>query len=299
MCYVPRIDLPRALIVGDIDAFETVVERHQHGIRSFIAMLSVPADSIDEVAQQAFIEAFRAIGRFDPQLDLGKWLRGIARNCVKRYFSSLSRRRTVHLEGVMTQLCDDPDPDALADLAEDLLPRLQHCLEALPERARSIVDSYYWKGQTTAEIANNLDASHVSIRVGLSRLRTSLRSCVEGKICMNTLNNKRQLRDDIEQVLVQDATEPIDQTMVNRLQENLESSPEAKALVQEQLLFDYALRQLSQAKKNITSSVARHRAALTSLVALHNVFVKMSSLQSKKFTVTENNQTKLQLSARG
>jgi RNA polymerase sigma-70 factor (ECF subfamily) len=63
-----------------IQEFEGWVKEHQSGLRAFIRALGVDEAWVDDLAQEAFIIAYRRLDDFEPGTDFGKWLRRIARN---------------------------------------------------------------------------------------------------------------------------------------------------------------------------------------------------------------------------
>mgnify|MGYP001220835957 CR=1 FL=1 len=77
----------------DDNLFAGLVEEHQASLRVFVRSLGVEPDWVDDMAQDAFVVAFREMDSYDPVCDFGKWLRGIARNLVRNELRKAGRRR--------------------------------------------------------------------------------------------------------------------------------------------------------------------------------------------------------------
>src|SRR4051812_14855849 len=79
---------------GNRDAFRHLVEHFALPLRSYLASQIYRADDVDDLAQEVFIAAYRALNKFRPGEDFAAWLRGIARNEVLMYFRSTARRES-------------------------------------------------------------------------------------------------------------------------------------------------------------------------------------------------------------
>ena len=62
--------------------FEDLVREHQAGLRAFVRALGADEAFVDDLAQEAFIVAYRRLGDFEAGTNFGRWLRGIARHLV-------------------------------------------------------------------------------------------------------------------------------------------------------------------------------------------------------------------------
>ena len=86
--------------------FEELVKEHHASLRVFVRSLGVAADWVDDLAQDAFVEAYRKLDTFDVNRDFGKWLRGIARNLVRNELRKENRHRRILHEGLTQHLLD-------------------------------------------------------------------------------------------------------------------------------------------------------------------------------------------------
>ncbi|RPI97149.1 MAG: sigma-70 family RNA polymerase sigma factor [Candidatus Aminicenantes bacterium] len=78
---------------GDMDAFESLVRRYQHRVYALCRRLTGAHQSADDLAQETFIKAYYALGRFDVQWPLYPWLRRIAVNAGLNYLKARARER--------------------------------------------------------------------------------------------------------------------------------------------------------------------------------------------------------------
>jgi RNA polymerase sigma-70 factor (ECF subfamily) len=80
-----------AVLAGDRKAFRLLVERHQRGVYSVIYRLVHSAPDAEDLAQQAFLAAFDALGRFDLEARFSSWIYRIGVNLAKDHLKSRKR----------------------------------------------------------------------------------------------------------------------------------------------------------------------------------------------------------------
>jgi RNA polymerase sigma factor (sigma-70 family) len=161
------------MAAGDADAAATFVRRYQARVYGLaVTVVGTPALA-EEVAQEAFVRAWRHAGGFDPRRGRAStWLLTITRNLA---IDVLRMRRDLPVEpGAMAEMLLTGPTDAdLAD-GEDM----STALRALPhEQAVAVVLSVHF-GLTAKEISEHqrvpLGTAKTRIRTGLNRLRTML-----------------------------------------------------------------------------------------------------------------------------
>ncbi|MBI5011625.1 MAG: sigma-70 family RNA polymerase sigma factor, partial [Methylocystis sp.] len=123
-------------------------------MRGQLAMMAVAPDWIDDVAQEAFIEAFKSLAAYDPQRPFAGWLRGVTRNvalCHVQKTASESKAR----QGATAELLRRQSERAVcgeAD-ADPGLAKLRRCLDRLPAETRALLDQRYVEERSSGEIA--------------------------------------------------------------------------------------------------------------------------------------------------
>ncbi len=105
------------------------------------------------------------------------WAIGVARFEVLNYLRQT--QRDTHQFATDTL---DAVADAYSEIRDDLSDRksaLTACMDALPERSRSLMNLRYVEGLTPSQIAARTDMNPNQARVTLHRIRASLRECIE------------------------------------------------------------------------------------------------------------------------
>ncbi|MDP6035410.1 MAG: sigma-70 family RNA polymerase sigma factor [Verrucomicrobiota bacterium] len=156
--------------------FAALVEEHQASLRAFVRTLGVDSDWVDDLAQDAFVVAYRELETFDEDRDFGKWLRGIARNLVRNELRKAGRRRIMN--EVLTRhllLARETEPD-LFDAMQ--VSALRDCMEELPRKSRELVHSRYHEGWNATQMAEKFEIKAATIRQTLLRVRRQLYQCI-------------------------------------------------------------------------------------------------------------------------
>ena len=163
---------------GDLDAVEDLV-RGLHGhLFSFLHLLRVPVGEMEDVAQDVVVRLYRSLGDYRIERPFLPFLRGVARHAVADLWRARARderRMNAFQALVEAQLAGDPGERHL-DVQKD---RLRRCMDRLPARQREIVALRYERGLDSAGIAREVAQSAVSVRQALSRIRRTLRACVQ------------------------------------------------------------------------------------------------------------------------
>ena len=124
----------------------------------------VPQPDIEDVMQRVFYEVWRVHERYDPQLSLRGWVRGIAR---KRAIAHLRKRRDVVVPiDSMREITGEDGRDVAERLA--WADEVRSALDNLPDQQQQVIEMAYFDGYTQSEIALALD-----IPLGTVKTRTS------------------------------------------------------------------------------------------------------------------------------
>lgn len=160
---------------GDSDAFGELVERHAPAVRRVTRALLGDDQDADDAAQDGFLAAWRAIGRYDRERPFRPWLMRIALNAAR----DLRRRQRVRRTEALSpdQPADAPGPDRDADRAL-LRERLTGALAQLPERQRIAVTLFDAEGYPHAEIAELLGIPEGTVRSDVFHARRRLREAL-------------------------------------------------------------------------------------------------------------------------
>ena len=168
--------------VSQPEAFETHVREHQMGLRAFIRALGTSEAWVDDLAQEAFIIAYRRFGDFEPGTDFGRWLRTIARQLVaneRRKEARHSRLLPAAVADVLAQL--QPELPSRGPDLEEWVPWLRECVDRLPPRSRDLLQRRYAEGENAAALARELQMNASVLRQQLLRIRIAVKECLSRK----------------------------------------------------------------------------------------------------------------------
>ena len=164
----------------DLPSFENLVREHQAGLRAFIRALGADDAFVDDLAQEAFIVAYRRLDDFEAGTDFGRWLRGIARHLVANERRKDARRSRLLPLAVADILLNREPADAPADFTR-LLPVMQECVGQLPPRNRELLQRRYAGGENARTLARELSLKADAVRQTLLRIRVAVKECIERK----------------------------------------------------------------------------------------------------------------------
>ena len=153
-------ELVRRVRSGDRTAFDVLFARYQHKICTLIARhLSDPAE-VEDVAQESFVKAFRALPKFRGESAFYTWLYRIAINSARNHELAKSRRPPAvdvdvqdgqHLEGAQ-RLATTETPEASA-MRDELAAAIDRAIVGLPDDLRNALTLREFEGLSYQEIA--------------------------------------------------------------------------------------------------------------------------------------------------
>jgi RNA polymerase sigma-70 factor (ECF subfamily) len=171
-------ELVKRVQKGDQAAFDMLFARYQVRILNLIGRYVRDADEVRDVAQEAFIKAYRAIPRFRGDSQFYTWLYRIAINTAKNHLVSRSRRppsSDVDIEDAdyrddADMLRESEDPESA--LARDQLQSTIHdALTQLPDDLRSALTLREFDGLSYEQIADILECPVGTVRSRIFRAR--------------------------------------------------------------------------------------------------------------------------------
>lgn len=171
-----------AIVIPDAHqaAFCKMVEMHRTRLYRFILKNIGQADDAADLAQQAFVEAFRSLASFRGESELSTWLYGIALNLVRGYLMR-SPHRMHHFESEEI-LVDMPghelDPTTQASLTETI-SAVQIYFNALPVEMRTVLEMVTVDEMSYEEVAQELHIPVGTVRSRVFRARAQLKMALE------------------------------------------------------------------------------------------------------------------------
>jgi RNA polymerase sigma-70 factor (ECF subfamily) len=176
---------------GDTRAFDLLVLKYQHKIFGLISRYVRDADEVQDVAQEAFIKAYRALPRFRGDSAFYTWLYRIAINTAKNHLVSRSRRppgSDVEIEDAQYYesggaLRDLENPEN-ALFGSELKAVVERAIAQLPDDLRTAVTLREFDGLSYEDIAAIMECPVGTVRSRIFRARESIdgqvRSQLEG-----------------------------------------------------------------------------------------------------------------------
>lgn len=172
MSDVTDAELAARAAEGDGDAFGMLVDRHAAAARRVARALLGNEHDADDAAQDGFLSAWRAIGRYDGARPFRPWLMQIVLNAAR----DLGRRRVVRsteaLDPVHADSADSPDRETGRAILRE---RLAALLATLPDRQRVAITMFDAEGFSHAEIAGVLGVPEGTVRSDVFHARRALR----------------------------------------------------------------------------------------------------------------------------
>jgi RNA polymerase sigma-70 factor, ECF subfamily len=159
---------------GDAGAFQQLVERHSAHAYGLALRIVRSRPDAEEVAQDAFVRAWRALPAFRGEAAFGTWLHRIVARVA------LDRAAVLRARAGRERLDEVPEPPAAGtphdDAAAARARRLEPLVAALPEMQRAAVTLYYWHDRSVADVADALEIPENTVKTHLARARATLRA---------------------------------------------------------------------------------------------------------------------------
>lgn len=166
---------------GDKNAFNLLVKKYQHKVVNLVARYVNNPGDVPDVAQEAFIKAYRALPTFRGESAFYTWLYRIAVNTAKNYLTSQGRRPPssdveadeAEYYGGGEALQEVATPENLA-LTDEIKRTVFSSIEALPEDLRTAITLRELEGLSYEEIAEIMDCPVGTVRSRIFRAREAI-----------------------------------------------------------------------------------------------------------------------------
>lgn len=174
---------------GDKRAFDLLVLKYQHRILSLISRYVRDADEVQDVAQEAFVKAYRALPNFRGDSQFYTWMYRIAINTAKNHLVAQQRRPpgvdidvsdAEHFEGE-SHLKDIENPENRL-FGEELNRVVEKAIRSLPEDLRTAVTLREFDGLSYEDIASVMDCPVGTVRSRIFRAREAIDKHVKAQM---------------------------------------------------------------------------------------------------------------------
>jgi RNA polymerase sigma-70 factor (ECF subfamily) len=167
---------------GESGAFDALVRRYQHKVVKLVMRYVRNPTEAEDIAQDAFIKAYRALSRFRGDSAFYTWLYRIAINTAKNSLAARARN-PVQLDsngsgdedrpGLEERMIDTATPEALA-LTEEIRATVSAAIDRLPEDLRTAIMLRELEGLSYEEIAKTMDCPVGTVRSRIFRAREAV-----------------------------------------------------------------------------------------------------------------------------
>ena len=175
-------ELLQRIRAGATDEFGELVHRHQARVFGILHRYERDLQRVEDLAQETFLKAWRALEQFDGRAPFEHWLSRIA---VRTALDHL-RREKRHKDDVgLPDLGDDVldwlrNPDEKNELAaRDAAEVLHRAMQQLAPTDRMVITMQELEGRSVKEIAEALGVSGIAVRVRAVRARAKLKRALE------------------------------------------------------------------------------------------------------------------------
>ena len=178
--------LVRRVQAGDARAFDLLFLRYQHKVASLVSRYVRNAEDVEDVTQDAFIKAYRALPRFRGESAFYTWLYRIAVNTAKNHLAS-ARRRLQEAEvetdgsetGEVAEALTEHDGPEGALRSDQLRQAIDRAISALPSDLRGALTLREFDGLSYAQIADVMDCPVGTVRSRIFRAREAIDAAVK------------------------------------------------------------------------------------------------------------------------
>lgn len=171
-------------VAGDQKAFELLVIKYQRRIQRLIGRMVRDVDLVEDIAQETFIRAYRALAQFRGEAQFYTWLYRIAVNTAKKALMDLKRNPTVsenaykssdddETSPLENELTSSETPDAVL-ASKEIAEIINAAMEALPEELRQAITLREIEGLSYEEIAEAMSCPIGTVRSRIFRAREAI-----------------------------------------------------------------------------------------------------------------------------
>ncbi len=175
-------ELLQRIRAGATDEFAELVQRHQTRVFGILHRYERDAQRVEDLAQETFLKAWRALAQFDGRAPFEHWISRIA---VHVALDHLRRERRHKNEVALPDLGEDVldwlrSPDEKSELeSRGAAEILQRAMQRLSPADQVVITMQELEGRSVKEIAAALGVSSIAVRVRAVRARAKLKRALE------------------------------------------------------------------------------------------------------------------------
>lgn len=171
-------------VAGDAKAFELLVIKYERRVQRLIGRMVRDVDLVEDIAQETFIRAYRALAQFRGDAQFYTWLYRIAVNTAKKSLLDLKRDPTVsensfksvdgdETSSIENELTTFETPEAVL-ASKEIAAMVNSAIDALPEELREAITLREIEGLSYEEIAEFMNCPIGTVRSRIFRAREAI-----------------------------------------------------------------------------------------------------------------------------
>jgi RNA polymerase sigma-70 factor (ECF subfamily) len=161
---------------GNNDAFGQLVRHHQQAVYNIAYRLTGNRQEAEDVAQEAFVKTYQALGRFDSQRPFAPWLYRIATNTALNWIKRQRPQTELDEEVAPADVAPSPETQAITT---ETTERLRAAIANLPHNYRAAIELRHFQGLSYNEMSEALGVSPSDVKSWLFRARRRLRKALK------------------------------------------------------------------------------------------------------------------------
>jgi RNA polymerase sigma factor (sigma-70 family) len=168
------------ILEGNVNAYSVIVDRHKNRVYNLAFRICCNHEEAEEVAQDSFLKAYRALGSFRRKSSFSTWLYRIVYNTAISYVR-IKKKEILSLEDFPVDATDFIGTGTSEEEAEIEYRRslLNFAFQKISDEERSLITLHYYEEMTTEELAEVTGISKSNIKVKLFRARQKMLQVIE------------------------------------------------------------------------------------------------------------------------
>lgn len=169
----------RQILDGNRGGFAWFVNTYSQQVLDFTSRMVADEEDAKELAQDAFVKAYRSLATFEGHASFGTW---ICRIAYHESLNHLKRKKAYRVEiDDVPQASDEVADEELSTGREDRILLMEEALDDLPPDERMLIHLYYYEDRPLRDIAYMMDAEPNTLATRLHRIRKKLSRIIRQK----------------------------------------------------------------------------------------------------------------------
>lgn len=174
---VNEIEAIKAVLGGDNSQYRIIVETYHRGLIRYLTNMVGDPVQAEDIAQDAFVQAYKRLETFDPAFSFSTWLYKIASNLAKGTFATNAKRFKL-IEGGINEAESAENQFESKSRAQSV----RDAIATLKPDYQQVINLFYWENKSYEEIALIVDRPIGTVRTWLSRSKEQLEERLYGQV---------------------------------------------------------------------------------------------------------------------